>query len=157
MSKSEQATKNIAKLTKLVKARLNSSGKAKTVDDKGNVTYVDHDIFSYEMIADFLTLSLSDFNQTPYFTNFTFDNSDFVATFAEVLVMGAALQALASQALIERGREFVISDNGISFSPPTLSEMLNTQYCTLLNSHAEKLRIIKLDKSINKFAPKKNK
>ena len=65
-------------------------------------------------------------------------------TFAEVLVEGATLYALASQALLERGREFQMSDNGISFDPPNLSELLNTQYSILLVHHWDKLKLIKL-------------
>ncbi len=154
MSK-DRAIKNICKLSQLVKSRLHSASKAKSTDAKGNVIYIDTDIFSNDMIAYFLTLSLSDFNQTPYFTFFTFDNADFVTTFAEVLVEGAVLQALVAKALIERGREFQMTDNGLTFNPPSMSEMLNTQYCTLLNHHQEKLRRIKDTSDIHKFNKKK--
>jgi hypothetical protein len=51
--------------------------------------------------------------------------------------------ALASQALIERGREFNITDNGVNFVPPTISELLNTQYSTLLTAYNERLKYIK--------------
>jgi len=148
---STTAILNINKLLTLIKSRLNSAGKNKASDANGNVVYVDCDVFSNEMLTHFLVLSLSDFNQAPYFTTFTFDDTKFVNTFAEVLVAGATLQALASQALIERGREFRIDDTGISFNPPNLSELLNTQYCTLLNHHAEKLKQIKIEKSIGEF------
>ena len=43
--------------------------------------------------------------------------------FGEILVEGATLYALASQALIERGREFQITDNGLNFNPPTVSRV----------------------------------
>ena len=91
----------------------------------------------------FLDLSLSDFNQTPYFTFFTFNDEKFVNTFINVLVEGAILYALSSQALIERGREFVTTDNGIEFNPPNISEMLQTQYHSLIHLHFEKLKLIK--------------
>lgn len=134
---------NINKLLTLMKSRLNSAGKAKSTDTNGNIVYIDCDIFSVDMLVNFLVLSLSDFNQTPYFTFYTFDDTEFVDTFAEVLVMGATLQALASQALIEKGREFKIDDSGIMFDPPNVSELMQTQYSTLLNYHFEKLKNIK--------------
>lgn len=154
---SAQAEKNINKLAKLVHSRLFSAGKAKTdrTDGYGNTIYVDANIFSDEMLRDFLTLSLSDFNQTPYFTFFGFDDADFVTTFAEVLVEGAVLQALASRALIERGREFQIKDDGVYLNPPNVSEMLQTQYSTLIGHHFEKLKIIKSE--IKNFGPFKKK
>lgn len=140
---SQTATININKLIKSLKARLNSAGKAKSVDSFGNVIYVDCDIFSIDMLVTFLATALTDFNQVPFFTFFTFDESDFVDQFMEILVEGATLYALASKALIERGREFSITDNGINFVPPTVSELMMTQYNTLLTHYWDKLKMIK--------------
>jgi len=140
---SQCATMNINKLIKSLKARLNSAGKAKSVDAYGNVQYVDCDIFTIAMLTTFLATALWDFNQVPYFTFFTFDETDFVDQFGEILVEGATLYALASKALIERGREFQITDNGLSFNPPTVSELMQTQYSTLLSHYWEKLKYIK--------------
>jgi len=140
---SQCATININKLIKSLKARLNSSGKAKSADAYGNTIYVDCDIFSISMLTTFLATALWDFNQVPYFTFFTFDEDDFVNQFGEILVEGATLYALASKSLIERGREFQITDNGLSFNPPTVSELMQTQYSTLLSHYWEKLKYIK--------------
>lgn len=140
---SQAATKNINKLLKSLKARLNSAGKAKATDVYGNVVYVDCDIFSYDMLTTFLATALWDFNQVPFFTFFQFDDDNFVEQFGEILVEGATLYSLASKALIERGREFQITDNGLNFNPPTVSELLNTQYTTLLTHYWEKLKYIK--------------
>jgi hypothetical protein len=140
---SQAAIKNINKLIKSLKARLNSSGKAKSTDSYGNTIYVDCDIFSIEMLTSFLATALWDFNQVPYFTFFQFDDDNFVEQFGEILVEGATLYSLASKALIERGREFQITDNSISFNPPTVSEMMNTQYSSLLAHYWEKLKMIK--------------
>lgn len=135
---------NLNKLVTLLKQRLQSGGgKAKTVDTNGNTIYVDTDIFSKESLEAFIQLSLSDFNQVPHFTFFTLEDSKVIDTFADVLVEGAVLSALASKALVERGREFQIVDNGITMEPPTISELLNTQYSTLLGFHWEKLKTIK--------------
>lgn len=139
----DQAIENTNKLLKFLKNRLNSTGSAKSMDGYGNTIYVDCDIYSNDMLASFISLSLSDFNQTPNFTNFGLDDTHFIDTFAEVLVEGATLYALSSKALIERGREFKIMDNGIIFDPPSVSEMLNTQFSTLLEFHWQKLKHIK--------------
>lgn len=140
---SQCATVNINKLIKSLKARLNSSGKAKSSDSYGNTTYVDCDIFSVDTLTTFIATALWDFNQVPYFTFFKFDDDDFVDQFGEVLVEGATLYGLASIALIERGREFQLTDNGLNFNPPTVSELLQTQYSTLLAHYWEKLKYIK--------------
>jgi hypothetical protein len=140
---SQIAIKNINKLIKSLRARLNSSGKAKSSDSFGNTIYVDCDIFSVDMLTTFIATALWDFNQVPYFTFFDFDDSDFIEQFGEILVEGATLYSLASQALIERGREFQITDNGLQFNPPTVSELMQTQYSTLLANYWEKLKYIK--------------
>jgi hypothetical protein len=130
-------------LVGLLQKRLQSNGKAKSNDTFGNVLYVDTDIFAKETLEAFIDLSLSDFNQTPYFTFYSLEDSDIVDTFAEVLVEGAVLYALSSQALLERGREFQMTDGGVTFNPPSVSELLNTQFSTLLQYHWEKLKTIK--------------
>lgn len=140
---SQTAIKNINKLLKSLKARLSSSGKAISKDGYGNKIYVDCDIFSIDMLVTFLATAIWDFNQVPYFTTFTFDDTDFIHQFGEILVERATLDALASKALIERGREFQITDNGINFAPPGVSDLMNTQYGTLLSHYWEKLKMIK--------------
>jgi hypothetical protein len=140
---SQAAIKNINKLIKSLRARLNSRGKAKSTDSFGNVIYIDCDIFSVEMLTSFIATALWDFNQVPYFTFFQFDNDNFVEQFGEVLVEGATLYALASKALLERGREFQLSDNGINFTPPTVSEIMMTQYNSLMTQYWDKLKYIK--------------
>jgi hypothetical protein len=140
---SQDAIRNINKLLKSLKARLNSAGKAKATDVYGNVVYVDCDIFTIDMLVTFLGTALWDFNQVPFFTFFQFDDSNFVEQFGEILVEGATLYALASKALIERGREFQITDNGLNFNPPTVSEIMMTQYSSLLTHYWDKLKMIK--------------
>lgn len=140
---SQTAIFNINKIIKSLRARLSSSGKAKRVDENGNVVYIDCDIYSVDVMVTFIATALSDFNQTPYFTNFTLEDTSFIDQFFDILVRGATIYALASKALIERGREFQITDNGLSFNPPTVSEMLNTQYNTVLANYWDQLKYIK--------------
>lgn len=135
--------RNLDWLIGMLKQRLQSSAKAKSADTNGNVIYVDTDIFAKETLEAFVNLSLSDFNQTPYFTSFSFEDSNVIDTFADILVEGAVLYCLSSKALVERGREFTFVDNGIMMDPPAVSDMLNTQFSTLLQYHWEKLKTIK--------------
>jgi hypothetical protein len=115
---------------KSLRARLNSSGKHRTTDEYGNVIYKDCDVYEIDDLVSFVAQALSMFNEIPHFTAFTFEDTPIIETFHDVLVQGATLIALSSQALIERGREFQIQDNGIGFTPPTISELLNTQWST---------------------------
>lgn len=140
---SQKAIHNINKLLKGLRARLNSAGKSKGKDANGNVIYVDCDIISIDMLVTFLATSLANFNEIPFFTFFQFDDDDFVAQFYEVLIEGATLYALSSMSLLERGLEFSITDNSLSFQPPTVSELLNSQWSTTLNSYNEKVKYIK--------------
>jgi hypothetical protein len=144
-SYSQTAIYNINKVIKMMKARLNSSGKAKSTDAYGNVDYVDCDIFSVDMLATFAAMSLAKFNSTPYFTWFSWDDSWFFGTpgYLEVIAEGAVVMAMASQALIEKGREFQMTDNGVTFNPPNVAEMLQTQYAMTLTHYWEQLKYIK--------------
>lgn len=143
-SSNPSSKRNSEWLIGLLKQRLQSNGKAKYTDVHSNVVYIDTDIFTPDTLEAFIDLAVSEFNQTPYFTNFTLDDSGFVDVFADILVEGATLYALSSKALIERGREFTIDNNGLSFSPPSMAEMLNTQFSTMLSHHYAKLKDIKL-------------
>ena len=140
---SECATRNINKIIKALKARLNSSGKSKDADAYGNTTYADCDIFTIANLTTFIATALSDFNQVPYTTFFTFDEDYFVDQYLEILVEGATMWALCSQDLLERGREFQLTDNGLNFNMPTVSELMNSQYTTLIAHYWEKLKYIK--------------
>lgn len=140
---SQNAIANINKILKLLKARLNSSGKSLATDKYGNKIYVDCDIYSPDMLVTFIAWALEEFNQIPHFTEFTMDDDEFVKVFGAILAQGAAIQALASKALIERGREFTISDNGINFTPPTVSELITTYWSAELTNYTEKVKQIK--------------
>lgn len=140
---SQLAIQNINKVIKGVRARLKSQGKAKRVDEDGNVTYIDCDIYSVDVLVTFCAMALSNFNLIPYFTTFTYEDTEIIDQFCEILVQGAVLYALASQALIERGREFQISDNGLQFTPPTVSELLSSQWGTGLTSYNEQVKYVK--------------
>lgn len=140
---SQNAICNINNLLKSLKRRLKNNGKARRKDEYGNDIYKDCNIFSTDELVTFLCESLSMFNEIPHFTFFTWEDSPIIEQFHNVLVQGALYLALGAQALIERGREFQVNDNGIGFTPPTISELLNTQYSTEMNNWYEKAKLIK--------------
>lgn len=135
--------RNINKIMKVLRKRLNSMGKALSHDKFGNEIYVDCDIFQVEELTDFICDSLSMFNEIPYFTDFTFFDSDIIRVYLEVLVQGALIQALSSKALIEKGRESSVQDSGLSYSPSQVSDVLSAQYTTELADYKDKVRYIK--------------
>lgn len=140
---SQVAIHNINKLLKTLKARLNSSGKSKSKDEFGNDIFIDCDIYTVDTLVTFIANSLTYFNAIPHFTMFTFEDTPIIDQFHDLLVQGAVIGAVASKALIERGREFQITDNGVSFTPPTVSELLNTQWTTEFSSYREDIKMIK--------------
>lgn len=141
---SQQATINLNKLIFLLKARLNSSGIHLSINKATGEKYFEQcDIFSISQLTAFLILSLSLFNQTQYVTHFSFEDSEIIETYTEILVQGGAIYALPSKALIEKGRATTVSDNGLGYTPSDVGDMLNSQYTTELSSHTEKLKRIK--------------
>lgn len=139
----QRAIRNINKLIAMVKMRVANDAKAKTTDVWGNTIFIDCNIFSVETITTAIATSITSFNQIPFFTYFTFEDTEFIEQFAEILVEGATYNLLASQALLEQGKMFTINDNGASWTPASVGEMLNTQYGGLLTHYWEKLKYIK--------------
>ena len=133
----------IDKLLKILKKRLKNDGVRKVPDGAGGYTEEACFIFNNDELTCFLVNSLSEFNQWPHFTEFTFSDPQTTGIFLDIIVQGAMLLALAAQSLIERGREFTITDNGVTYQPPQVSEILNSQYGTQLAYYKEKLKMIK--------------
>lgn len=92
-------------LKKLIRARL--------ADKKGEI-YTDEDLDSFIELAGLRFQCLG----------IAWNPSEYPA----VIIQGAVCSALASKALTEKGREFSILDQGISFNPPPLSEVLMAQW-----------------------------
>jgi hypothetical protein len=130
-------------LVKILKSRVKNTGTRKVPDGAGGFVDEVCSIFSDDELTCFLVSSLSDFNSTPHFTTFKFSDPAIYGIFADIVIQGANLLALAAQTLIERGREFNITDNGINFQPPAVSEILNSQYTAQLTVYREKLKSIK--------------
>lgn len=148
---SQAELKGINILLKYLKCRLRSEGRkpkrdefgAFVTDGYGSLIYEECNVFSDEILACFLCSSLSEFNMVPFFTSFTFADAVIYTLFSAAIVEGAYVFALASQALVEKGRDFTISDGGVSYQPPALGDFLNGHYGTWLTSHRERLKFIK--------------
>lgn len=140
---SQLAICNINDLIKKLKARLDSSGKSFMQDEFGNDVYSDCDIYSIDQLVTFLVNSLSMFNQIPHFTNFTFEDTEIIQQFCAIIVEGALIWALGSKMLLERGREFQITDQGLNFNPPSVSELMQTEWSALLTHQTEVIKNIK--------------
>lgn len=142
-SYSQIAIRNINILMAIVRARLSSSGLSKTKDEFGNDVFQSCDIFSVEQLTVFIAAALSAFNQIPTFTAFTFESTEILNIFAEVIVQHAVIYALSAKSIQERGREFGLTDNGVSFTPPSVAELLNSQFTAELGAWGEKVKLIK--------------
>ncbi|MCK9567766.1 hypothetical protein M0R72_02300 [Candidatus Pacearchaeota archaeon] len=140
---SQIAICNINNVLKSLRVRLKSKGKARRLDENGNAVYKDCDIYTVDELVAFVCQSLTMFNEIPHFTLFTWEDTPIIEQFHDVLTQGALYLALGAQALIERGREFNVQDNGFGFTPPTVSELLNTQYTAEMNAWNEKCKEIK--------------
>jgi hypothetical protein len=126
-----------------LKARLKNDLEIESLDAYGNTTYEACPVFTDEELVWFLNCSLSEFNQTPHFTDFTFDMEVIYKRFSYIIIEGAFILATAAQMLIEAGREFTISDNGITLNPPPLSSILNNELSVFVTRHTEMLKFIK--------------
>lgn len=147
----EQEIYGINVLLKFLKARLRNDGKKPLRDQFGAIVYdaygemvmQDCDVFSDDILICFLCQALSEFNMIPFFTGFTFADEVIYKLFSAAIVEGAYVFAISSQALLEKGRDFTISDGGISYQPPALGDFLQSHFGTWLTSYRERLKFIK--------------
>lgn len=143
ISYSEEEICGINILLAKLKARLNNNIESETLDEYGNTTYIECSVFTDEELLWFLECALSEFNMTPHFTDFTFDMPIIYDRFSYIIVESAVITSLLAKSLIEAGKEFTISDNGISITPPQLSSVMTNQTSQLISSHRENLKYIK--------------
>lgn len=101
------------------------------------IGFVDCWAFNEDEVDMFLEASLADFNAEPTFTNFNWH--DLEDRWLHAIALGAQVMALYAQGLVEVGREFVITDNGISFQPPAISGYIQSTASQLLQ-HYDQLK-----------------
>ena len=148
---SEPEILGINTLLKFLKARLRNNGKKPVRDQFGAIVYDAYgdivteecNVFSDDILVCFLCQALSEFNMVPFFTTFTFADEIIYKLFAAAIVEGAYVFAIASQTLVEKGRDFTISDGGLSYQPPALGDFLASHYGTWLTAYRERLKFIK--------------
>jgi hypothetical protein len=126
-----------------LKNRLKNNVEVESTDAYGNIEYVSCTVFTNDELVWFLRSSLSEFNQTPHFSNFTFAEEVIYERYSHVIVEGGFILATAAQMLIEAGREFTITDNGVTMNPPPLSQTLNNELSQFLTNHLNTLKFIK--------------
>jgi hypothetical protein len=140
---SEEEIIGINILLGCLEGRLNNNLEVETQDAYGNIEYTTCKIFTLDELTWFLSCSLSEFNQTPHFTDFTFGDPVIYQRFGHVIVEGACILAWGAKMLLEAGREFTITDNGITMNPPPLSSVLNNELSHFVTRHTEMLKYIK--------------
>jgi hypothetical protein len=97
--------------------------------------------FSDDELDILLNASLADFNAFPHFTNFSW--TELEERWRYIVCLGAQIMALYAQNLIEAGREFNITDNGITFTPPPVAAAMQTTAASLLAQYTEMRNTIK--------------
>ena len=148
---SDEELEGVNILLKYLKCRVRSEGQkpvrdefgAFVTDGYGELLLEDCPVFTDEILVCFLCQALSEFNMVPFFTSFLFSDSVIKTLFSSAVVEGAYVIALASQSLVEKGRDFTITDGGISYQPPQLGDFLQSHYGTWLTAYRERLKFIK--------------
>jgi len=138
-------------LLKFLKARLRNNGKKPVRDQFGAIQYDSYgdivteecNVFSDDLLICFLCQALSEFNMVPFFTSFLFSDPVIYKLFAAAIVEGAYVFALASQALLEKGRDINLSEGGINYQPPMLGDFIQSHYSSWLTSYRERLKFMK--------------
>ena len=130
-------------LLSLLNKRLKNELQMESVDAYGNIEFVNCSVFSNDELVAFLNMSLSEFNSCPHFSDFSFADEVIYNRYAYVIVEGACIVAWAAQMVIEAGREFNVTDNGINLIPPPLSTALNNELSNFWTAHREVLKMIK--------------
>lgn len=98
------------------------------------------DILSIDDMESFIWLALSEFNATPTFTSYTTADPSIYTIFSDLIVEGAYLKALPSLIPAEAGREWVVTDDGISVTPASVSSALSNIMSALYSEYRAKLK-----------------
>lgn len=150
-SLSSFAIKNVMLLMKLLRTRLASDGVRRKrdqygrylLDAKGNYIMEPCNVFSTDELYTFLKASLAEFNSIPHFTSFTFNDHYIINTFQHELTEGAFILSMALQGLREKGREFQMTDDGLSYQPPQIADYLKSYLTEFMTSYRQRLKDIK--------------
>jgi hypothetical protein len=120
------------KLIEALKLRMQSTGETLQKDENDKQVCIKSDIFSPKQLKTALETSASMFNQFNICsTDIDEDADDLLETYQDLLVQGAAIQLLAGQALLEKGR--------CSSLPEILMEQWRFEY----EMYMSKIRLLK--------------
>ncbi len=145
------AINNVLMLMRLLRTRLGSDGTRRKrdafgqyiTDSSGNYVMEPCNVFTTEELYTFLKASLAEFNSIPHFTGFTFNDTNFCNTFQHELTEGAFILAMALQGLREKGREFQMTDDGLSYQPPQLADYIKGYLTDFMTQYRERVKFIK--------------
>lgn len=126
----------------LVRARLGDDviNSCNKTDENGVFHEEKSYVYKDEQILQYLELSLRRLNLL-FDKNFEPYDSGLIK-FTDLLVQGAVINALASKALLEKGREFVIKNDNVLFNPPDVSELLTKQWINEQVDYDAKVRYL---------------
>ena len=102
-----------------------------------NNQYEDVKVFGDNDVAKALVMAVSDLRQNG--ACWLIDYPPMLYEHAGILVLGASQYLLGGHTLLEAGRAFVVSDNGVSFNPPPLAETLKEVYLKQAQMYSDAL------------------
>lgn len=111
-------------LIELVEFRTAAISKTLVIDEHGNNVYQEKSIFERKDVETTIKMALTAFNAIPPFTYIKLEDEENIIQLSDSLVTYATHLLLQRQALLEKGREFVVQDNGVGWTPPVLSQFL---------------------------------
>ncbi len=128
---------------KLVRARLADDGDVKAKDNYGNEISVKSQIYTDKQVLSYLEGSLQRLNVLlPKGLSFEATPVE-VFELADLVVQGAVITALASRALLEKGRELAILDKGVEYCPPNISDTMMRQWEVEMVDYRSKIETVK--------------
>lgn len=128
---------------KLVRARLADDNVVKSKDSSGNDVFFKSEIYTDEQIVSYLEGSLQRLNVLlPKGLSFEATPLE-IFELTDLVVQGAVITALASKALLEKGREFSFLNGGIKYAPPNTSDILMRQWEVEMVDYRSKVEAVR--------------
>lgn len=131
------------KLVDLVVFRLAAVGQIQEVDNFGRRVYQEKSIFEPKTVETAIKMALTAFNAIPPFTYFKMEDEENIDQISDSLVTYAAYLLLQRQALVEKGYEFTVKDNGVNWTPPILSQFLFEVAKDLRDNWVQRTEVLK--------------
>lgn len=138
-------SKALKSLIEKVQFRIAAIIKTQVIGLDGSISFEKTDVFEPDEIKQALELSLSAFNMIPNITYFKFTDEENIDQISDLLVTYAAHLLLIRQALVEKGREYSISDNGIEYAGPNIGQFMLTVSDNLYQYWYGRVQVLKGD------------